>query len=183
MSKAWYGKKYYCFERSSLVPATSTSVELVVFDYYDKILCTMPNPNNTSSLVWDHILSYTMYAASIQAISLSILEVPMILVSFLVPVLSKNEISLHYVYDIFGTWTLYAQVSCCWINIRSDLFWTILLGRPLKLNKYIYGANFHYKSWYDPLDLYLTNKLGCKDLEWMIAYNIFTERWMIIVKN
>ena len=32
-------------------------------------------------------------------------------------------------------------------------------GRPLRLNKYLYGADFSGKSWYGTLDSFLTNKL------------------------
>ncbi len=33
-------------------------------------------------------------------------------------------------------------------------------GRPLRLNKCLYGADFSGKSWYDTLDSFLTNKLS-----------------------
>ena len=57
-------------------------------------------------------------------------------------------------------------------------------GRPLRLNKCLYGADFSGKSWYDTLDSFLINKLsflrsrvdGClyiyrKDNDWIKLIN------------
>ena len=48
-------------------------------------------------------------------------------------------------------------------------------GRPLRLKKCLYGADFSGKSWYDTLDNLLQNKWASNALELKDVY-IYTER-------
>ena len=57
------------------------------------------------------------------------------------------------------------------------------LGRPLKLEKCLYDADFSGKSWYDTLDEFLTNDLKFKRsmVECCLYIMRDSERWVVLI--